>query len=153
MTNNDLIRKIRYAFNLSDDKMILIFSLADKDVSRTEVCDWLKKDDDPEMVKLEDKVLATFLNGFINFRRGKKDGPQHPPEKTLNNNIVLRKLRIALNFKEQDMLETLELSGFQLSKHELSAFFRKPEQNQYRECQDQVLRKFMQGLEIKFRTL
>jgi len=38
-----------------------------------------------------------------------------------------------------------------ISKHELSAIFRKPGQKQYRECKDQFLRNFLYGLQFKER--
>ena len=57
---------------------------------------WLKKDDDEDYVALHDIMFATFLNGLINDRRGKKDGRQPVPEKRLSNNIIFVKLKIAL---------------------------------------------------------
>ena len=96
--------------------------------------------------------LSVFLNGLINDRRGKKDGEQPKPEKELNNNIIFRKLKIALNLKEEDILDIFSLVGMNISKHEISAFFRSPEQHQYRLCKDQILRNFIQGLQLKYRT-
>ena len=151
MINNDILRRLRYTFDFNDDKMIALFALADYEVTRTEISDWLKKEDDPEWKSLHDKHLAIFLNGFINDRRGKKEGEQPKPEKTLTNNIILRKLKIALNMTDDDMLEILVLANFRLSKHELSAFFRKPEHSNYRLCKDQVLRNFLMGLQLKFK--
>ncbi len=150
MENNDVLRSIRYTFDFNDDKMIKIFALADHEVSRTEVCDWLKKDDDESFKSIYDKQLAIFLNGFINYKRGKKEGEQPKPEKTLNNNIILRKLKIALNLKDENILEILLLAGRRISKHELSAFFRNPSQQQYRPCQDQILRNFLKGMQLKY---
>ena len=151
MTNNDILRRIRYTFDISDSKMIEIFGLADFQVTRAEISDWLKKDDDPEHKVLYDNHLAIFLNGLINYKRGKKDDAQHKPEKKLNNNIIFRKLKIALNLRDDDILEILALAGKQISKHELSAFFRKPGQSQYRPCKDQILRNFLQGMQVKYR--
>jgi uncharacterized protein YehS (DUF1456 family) len=151
MTNNDIIRRIRYTFNFSDDKMISLFKQAEADVTRGEISDWLKKDEDPECVRLNDTKMATFLNGLINANRGKKEGPQPEPEHAINNNIILRKLKIALDLKNEDVLELLEIAGFRLGKHELSAFFRKPDHKHFRECKDQVLRNFLAGLQIKHR--
>ena len=147
--NNDIIRRIRYIFNLSDSKMIELFSLAGHEASRSQISDWLKKDDDPAFKELYDIDLAVFLNGLIIDKRGKKDGPLPKPEKRLNNNIIFRKLIIALNLKNNDVLEILELVNMKISKHELSAFFRDPKQNQYRPCKDQILRNFIQGLQLK----
>ncbi|MGB0886259.1 MAG: DUF1456 family protein, partial [Chitinophagales bacterium] len=92
-----------------------------------------------------------FLNGFINEKRGKREGEQPKPEKTLNNNIILRKLKIALNLKDTDVIDMLDLAGLKFSKHELSAFFRKPDQKQYRACKDQFLRNFLYGMELKYK--
>ena len=151
MTNNDILRRIRYTFNFSDDKMIALFKQAEADVTRGEISNWLKKDDDRAYVSCSDTQMATFLNGLINAKRGKKDGPQPEPEHSINNNIILRKLKIALDLKNEDVLELLELAEFRLGKHELSAFFRKPDHKHYRECKDQILRNFLAGMQIKFR--
>ena len=151
MINNDILRRVRYTFDLNDNKMISIFSQAECEVSREEISDWLKKDDDPAFQTCTDTMLATFLNGFINDKRGKREGPQPTPEKRLSNNLILTKLKIALNLKAEDLLEILSLSDVNLSKHELSAFFRKPEHKHYRECKDQVMRKFLTGLQRKYR--
>jgi len=150
MTNNEIIRRIRFIFDFSDSKMIEIFALADHQVNRSRISDWLKKDDDPSFLEISDYHLAIFLNGLINDKRGKKEGEQPIPEKRLTNNMILRKLKIALNFKDEDVLEILGLVDMHISKHELSAFFRNPSQAQYRPCNDQILRNFLQGMQKKF---
>ena len=152
MKNNDILRRIRYIFDLNDSKMISLFSSAGYEVTRAQVSDWLKKDDDPAYKKCSDTRLAIFLNGFINDKRGKKKGPQPVPEKRLTNNIIFRKLRISLNMRDEDILEIMELAHLPISKHELSAFFRKPDHKHYRDCKDQILRNFLRGLQIKYRT-
>ena len=88
---------------------------------------------------------------MINQRRGKKEGAQPKPEQNLNNNIIFRKLKIALDLKAEDILEILSLTDVRISKHELSAFFRKPGHKHYRDCQDQILRNFLNGMQIKYR--
>jgi uncharacterized protein YehS (DUF1456 family) len=151
VTNNDILRRIRYIFNFNDSKMIAIFGLADHQVTREQISDWLKKDDDPAYQNCSDIQLAIFLNGLINDKRGKKEGPQPEPEQRLTNNIIFRKLRIALNLKAEDILEIMGLAGMRISKHELSAFFRKPDHKHYRDCKDQILRNFLKGVQLKYR--
>lgn len=151
MENNDILRRIRYAFDINDTTMIEIFALADTKVSRWQISNWLKKDIDPDYVAMPDLQLAEFLNGLITSKRGRGEGPKPTPENQLNNNLIFRKLRIALNLKDSDILELLELAGIKISKHELSAFFRKPKQSQYRECKDQILRNFLRGMQMKYR--
>ena len=151
MSNNDILRTLRFTFHYHDHKMKEIFALGGKVISFEEVALWLKKEEDPDFVKLYDKDLAHFLDGLIVANRGKKEGAAPVVEKTLNNNGILRKLKIALNLQDDGMLEIFGLRGFRLSKHELSAFFRNPSQAQYRECKDQVLRNFLMGLQEKYR--
>ncbi len=151
MKNNDILRRIRFTFNLDDSMMMKLSSSADKKVTRAEISDWLKRDDDLGYTSMNDHELAIFLNHFIEEKRGKRDGPAPAAEKKLNNNAIFMKLKIALNLKAEDVLELLESAGFKLGKHELSAFFRKPGHKHYRECKDQVLRNFLQGMQNKYR--
>ncbi len=151
MKNNDILRRLRYTFDFTDSKMMSLFALGGEEVTREQVSDWLKKEEEPDFKSLHDVKLAVFLNGFINDQRGKKEGEQPKPEKNLNNNMIFRKLKIALNLKEEDILAIFDLVGMKISKHEISAFFRSPEQSQYRLCKDQILRNFIQGLQLKYR--
>jgi uncharacterized protein YehS (DUF1456 family) len=152
MTNNDVLRRIRYTFNFDDAKMIAIFKLGNLEVTRAQISDWLKKEDDPDYKSCSDVQMATFLNGLIIEKRGKKDGPQPVPETKLTNNIVFRKLKIAFNLQAEEILLMIKQADFSMSKHELSAFFRKPGHKHYRECKDQVLRYFLKGVQIKHRS-
>ncbi len=152
MTNNDILRRLRYTFDYNDDKMIKLFGLGGMTVKREEVSDWLRKEEDEDkQVKLMDVALASFLNGMIVDKRGKREGVEMIAERRLNNNLIFRKLRIALSLKDHDILKLYELVDLYISEHELSAFFRKPSQKQYRPCKDQFLRNFLQGLQKKER--
>ncbi|HET8859697.1 DUF1456 family protein [Marivirga sp.] len=151
MTNNDIFKRIRYIFDYSDDQMIAIFAAADYKVTRSLVTDWLKNEDHQEFKEIYDNQLATFLNGLINEKRGKKEGPQPEPEKILENNVILKKLKIALNLKTEDITEAFKLADKPVSPHEITAFLRNPKQSQYRPFLDQYLRNFLNGLQIKYR--
>jgi uncharacterized protein YehS (DUF1456 family) len=164
MTNNDILRRIRYILNFNDQKMLEVFNLAGSDVSLDQVSSWLKPkidtdeqgDDDLDQESgpsdCEDVHLATFLNGLIIEKRGKKEGSEVINETKVNNNIIFNKLKIAFNLKAEEILEILKLVEFTFSKHELSALFRKPDHKHYRECKDQVLRNFLGGIQIRFKT-
>jgi uncharacterized protein YehS (DUF1456 family) len=69
----------------------------------------------------------------------------------LDNNLIFRKLKIALNLRDTDIVDIFDLAEMRISKHEVNAFFRKPGQSQYRVCKDQFLRNFIYGLQIKYR--
>lgn len=152
MMNNDVFRRIRYIFDYGDDKMIALFAQAESEVTREQVSNWLKKEDQDDYQALSDSQMAIFLNGLINDRRGKKEGAQPTPETRLTNNIIFRKLKIALDLKDDDILAILKLVDLSMSRHELSAFFRKAGHKHYRECKDQILRNFIKGLQVKYRS-
>lgn len=147
MTNNDILRRLRYTFNFTNQQMLDIFELGALAANENQLITWLKRDDDEGYKSCPDKVLAHYLNGLIIFKRGKKDDQPMPVEEELTNNIILRKLKIALNLHAEGIIDILALADFRLGKSELSAFFRKPTHKHYRECKDQVLRNFIAGLQ------
>ena len=155
MITNDVLRRVRYALDFNDQTMIEIFALSDAEISRDDLLQLLKKDNEAGFVKLDNKLLDLFLDGLIVYKRGKLENQTEQakkPASLLTNNGILKKLRIALEFKETDMLDALKLAGFELSKGELSALFRQKGHKHYRECGDQILRNFLQGLTIRFRN-
>ena len=131
--------------------MLSIFKLGGYEGSRPELATWLAREGEPDFVLCEDINLARFLNGLIIKNRGPRDDGIPEPETFLSNNSVLRKLKIALNLQADDVIEILKLNEFTLSKHELSALFRRPDHKNYRECLDQVLRNFLDGMEKHYR--
>ena len=80
MTNNYILLSIRNTFDFNNSKMFAIFGLADPKVNCDQVNDWLKEKDNPEYQPCSDFQLAIFLNGLINYKRGKKEGVQPEPE-------------------------------------------------------------------------
>ncbi|MEZ8044355.1 DUF1456 family protein [Vibrio sp. 10N.222.54.F12] len=148
MTNNEILRRIQHALNLKNAQIIKAIEQADVTVAHDQVINWLKDDNDKSCSKMKDKELAVFLNGFINIKRGKKEGVQPKPEVALTNNMIFMKLRIALNMKAEDVLDILEVVGISLSKYEIGAYFRKPENKNYKVCEDQLLCDFLNGVQF-----
>lgn len=157
MNNNDVLRKLRYIFALNDNKTCTVFEHGGYAATIDDVTAWLKQDNAHGFKPINDKLLAHFLNGLIIFKRGKKEEESEenspPPtiEKKLNNNTIFLKLKIACNLKAEEILELMNLADFKMSKHELSAFFRREDHKHYRECKDQILRNFLTGLKSKYR--
>ncbi|ERK17200.1 MAG: DUF1456 family protein [Pantoea sp.] len=149
MTNNDVLRSVRYMLDLSDSKVVEIFALAGSDVPLEDVQAWLKKDDDAAYRPCPDVLMGYFLNGLIFHRRGKsEDAPAPSIERRMNNNIFLKKLRIAFALKTTDIPEVLLKANFKVSQAEIGAIFRNPDHKNYRECGDQILRNFLKGLTL-----
>jgi len=155
MTNNDLLRRLRYALNLNAGSISEICALAGYEIKPTRVLVFLKKEDDKGFEPCDNTLISAFLDGLIVHKRGPKkeeNGDSIQPEPILNNNIILRKLRIALELTEIDMLELFKKAGVSLSKAELSALFRAVGHRNYKECGDQLLRNFVKGLTLGFAT-
>lgn len=162
MNNNDRLTRLRYALNLSDGDMVEIFALGGYTITKKEVDALLKKtsdnSDDVEaeneyLVPCTDEMLERFLNGFITYKRGPKDGPE--PALELNhknaNNLFLKKVKIALTLTSDDILGLLDDEGVVLSKGELSAVLRKEGHRNYQPCGDRYIRNFLRGLTAKYR--
>ena len=152
MTTNDILRRTRYAFDFKNQEMLDTFTSGGIKLKLFDVKAILFRDDDDEFREATQRELAGFLNGFINLKRGKREGPQPEPEEILTNNIVLRKFKIAMNWKDDDILETLMLGDMRFGKHELSALFRRPTHAHYRLCKDQLIRKLLIGMHVRHRT-
>lgn len=155
MINNDVLRSIRYMLDFSDAKVVEITHLADPDfpLDKADIPALLKKEDEPGAIACGDAMLARFLDGLVIYYRGRDDGqPPRPPENRISNNLVLKKLRVAFQLKDVDMHETFEGAGFPLGKPEMTALFRQPGHKNYRPCGDQILRNFLKGLTLRFRS-
>ncbi|MGO2305462.1 DUF1456 family protein [Providencia sp.] len=154
MLNNYVLRSVRYMLDLSDAQMVKIVELAGLTVTKEEMVKWLKKETDHDYAECNDNVMGHFLNGLIFHRRGKDENHPVPEvEERINNNIMLKKLRVAFELKDTDMIEIFQLVDFRVSKPELNAVFRKPGHKNYRNCGDQLLRYFLNGLTIRLRGL
>ena len=150
MTNNDFLRRLRYALNLKDNVTVQIFKKGGLTVTKEDVVNYLKKDIDEGFKKLSNADLISFLDGLITFKRGEKKEVSPAPKikitKNNLNNILLRKLRIALAFKSYDMIEVFKLGGVDISEAELNALFRSEDHRNYKECGDKYIRVFLKGL-------
>lgn len=152
MINNDVIRSVRFMLNISEFKLVDIVKLGGGEVTQAEMNAYIKREDEPGFVECGQNVMSRFLNGLIYFKRGKDESrPPLSPELPTNN-VVLKKLRVAFELKDDEIISMLAASGFNISKTELSALFRKEGHQNYRDCGDQFLRNFLKGLTNKLRN-
>ncbi|MBT0587334.1 YehS family protein [Alteromonas oceanisediminis] len=154
MLLNDVFRRVRFALSLDNTATINVFKQVDYALEEDYLTAMMKREDEEGFLPCRDKILCFFLDGLIVKHRGKQNGQLPPPlpaGERLSNNDILRKLKIAMNFQQEDMLEVLALADFSIGKSELSALFRKPDHRSYRVCGDQLLRNFLQGMVKKYR--
>lgn len=170
MDNNDILIRVRYALDIKNQDMIEIFKLGGIEVTKEDVLKILTKskedfddvevEENDDQIKCNNKMLEAFLNGFITFKRGKQEerpGQPQNPEPTVQksdnvNNMLLKKLKVALQLTTEEMLDILDDGGIAVSKGELGAILRKPGHRNYKECGDNFARKFLKGLTIKYRS-
>jgi uncharacterized protein YehS (DUF1456 family) len=150
MDNNYIFYKLRKTFNWNEEKINELYRSVEYVVSPLDIFAWMKQDIYPGFKAMPDEPLAALLNGFIIERRGKKDGEIPVAESKLNNNIIFRKLKIALSLRDEDIVEIMALADMRIGKAELNAFFRDPKHSHYRPCKDQFLRNFIRGMQIRY---
>ncbi len=151
MNNNDILRRTRYILDLKDNQITKIFKHVNVTATEQQVNLWLKREEEEGFVPLPDETLVDFLDALIIEKRGKKEEPTAKVKQKLDNNLILMKLKIAFHLKAEEALAIMELADFKISKHEFSALFRKKDHKHYRVCKNQMLRKFMKGLQLKYR--
>jgi uncharacterized protein YehS (DUF1456 family) len=152
MLNNDVLRSLRYTLDVNDAQMAEIIQLSGKEVELETLDALLKKEDEEGFVACDDELMAHFLDGLVYFKRGKDDSrPAQPFELPMTNNMVLKKLRVAFELKEDDMHAIMQSVDCPVSKPEMSALFRKFGHSNYRTCGDQFLRNFLKGLTLRVR--
>lgn len=159
--NNYCLRRIRYALNLNDKALLDIFALASYKLTPSELKNYLLKEEQKGYVELPDYLLIIFLDGLIISKRGLREGeePLSQAERVtqskrfkLNNNTIVNKIKIALSLNTDALISMLELADFRVSKSEMSAFFRKPDHRNYRECGNQLLRNLLTGMTNHFHS-
>lgn len=154
MTNNDVFRRLRYALDLNTQTVVELFRLTGLKMGQSDITALVKKEDEQGYVECSDQVLESFLDGLVAYKKGKREGEADQAKQApsrLSNNDILKKIRIALELKEEDLLAIFKLAQFPASKSELGALFRAKGQPNYKECGDQMLRNFLKGLTVKFR--
>jgi uncharacterized protein YehS (DUF1456 family) len=158
MNTNDVLKRLRYAIDIKDSDMLDLFAATGVAVDAGRLAACFLKDDDPAYQTCPRWVLEALLDGLIIRFRGPRlvDGDSPPQTRQaltkadgapgLDNNMILKKIRIALALQEAAVLAIMELGGMPVSRHEVGALFRQRGQKNYRECGDQFMRAFLVGL-------
>jgi uncharacterized protein YehS (DUF1456 family) len=154
MTNNDILLGLRYLLKLNNRKIVEICELAGYLITKDEIEAFLKAEESSELFECSDEILAHFLDGLVVLKRGKDPARPLPPvELPVSNNLVLKKLRVAFQLQEKDLLDIFESVGFKITKGELGGLMRARGHPNYRDCGDQILRNFLKGLTLKIHSL
>lgn len=151
MNNNELLRSLRKLLAANETGMAEIFAHAGISLTPEQAHALLRHDNEDGFQPCSDLQLAHFIEGLIISRRGPKQGADPAPVSALDNNQILKKLRVAFELQDADMHAIFVSAGHELSKQELSALFRKPGHKNFQPCSDQLLRGFIKGLTTRAR--
>ena len=148
MDNNELLRRLRYALQVDDQAAVRILKQGGLKATLEDVGTWRLKEEEPEFAGCPNEVISAFLAGYIVERRGVQAGkPVPPPSKAfVENNTVLKLIKIALTLRSEDLQTCMETGGASVSVSEVNALLRKPDSRNYRQCGDQILRQFLNGI-------
>jgi len=151
MKYNEIIKRLQFILDVGDDIIVECFSLAGDSLSSVDVKALLKADNDTDYRECTEEQLSRFLDGLILFRRGPSNKKQRNPV-ALDNNVILKKIRIALDLEARDLDSAFMLSDHEISPHEISALFRKPGTKHYVPCSDPIFERLLSGLSLYFRS-
>ena len=168
MDNNDILVRIRYALDLKNVDLMKIFALGGETVKKETLIEMMKRTRDlgleeedfkPEHHRLDYRQLEVFLNGLIIFKRGPQppasNGKEYPKFIIASefdvNNVLLKKLKIALKLKQEDMEAIFKKAGLTVTGTEITALLRAKGHKHYRECGDNFARNFLLGMAKTYR--
>ena len=148
MNTNDILYKIQKALSLSADDMLKAYELEAYKMESEHLDSLLSKRQDKGYKVCSFEELGVFLDGLVTLKRGpspKKSDSNEAVE--LTNNLILKKLRIALELKEAETEIVFSLGEAELSKQQLASLFRKEGHKNFKECSDELLMAFLDGLD------
>lgn len=146
MDNNELLRNIRKVLALNENGMAEIFRINCPDMNASQVRNFLRQSNETDFCACADSNINQFLDALIEHNRGSNQNPTTYLNSAPSNNTILKKLRIAFNLKDPDMVQIFEASATEVSKQELKSLFRNPDHKNFKACDDALLRNFLKGL-------
>jgi uncharacterized protein YehS (DUF1456 family) len=150
MNNNEIVRRLRFVLKVDDSVLSECYRLAGCRLPINDINNFLLSEKAKTYSDCPDEHFIQFLDGLIVHLRG--PSPNGVPEPVaINNNVILKKIRIALTLESRDLDNIFMLADCEMSAHEISALFRKPNNKHFVECSDDLLEKFFSGLSLYVR--
>jgi len=145
---NEILYRIYKALRLSIDEMLEAYRLAEYPMQRAHLEALLKRRQDKGFEVCSYEELGVFLDGLIILKRG--PSPKKADDDALvelTNNLILKKLRVALQLKEPDTEVVFNLADVMLTKQELKSLFRSESHKNFKACSNELLMAFLEGLD------
>ena len=145
---NEILYRIQKALSLTTEDILQAYLLEDYKMNASHLEALLKRHQDKEFVQASYEELGIFLDGLVSLKRGSSPKKTNEDEAVeLTNNLILKKLRIALELKEAETEIIFGLADVKLSKQQLSSLFRKEGHKNFKPCSDELLMAFLEGLD------
>ena len=144
---NEILYRIQKALNLTTEEMLEAYKLEAYKMDASHLESLLKRHQDDGFSLATYEELGVFLDGLVTLKRGPSPKKPNDDEAVeLTNNLILKKLRIALELKEAETEIIFGLADIELSKQQLASLFRKEGHKNFRACSDELLMAFLDGL-------
>ncbi len=146
MKPGEIIRALKDALNLNRRQIQHIYELEEFPITLERLDTILKKRSKKNSANATYEELGVFLDGLISYKRGKSQTAT-PEDVVLDNNLILKKIRAALNLKEYEIAIIFELADYKISKSTIKDMFRSNTHPKFKECSNKTLQAFLEGLE------
>ncbi|HSR74658.1 MAG TPA: DUF1456 family protein [Sulfurovum sp.] len=153
INTNEILYRIKKALNLTDEDIMEAYRLEGYPMEMSRLDSLLKRRQDKNFQLCSYEELGVFLDGLVSLKRGpspKKNDEEEAIE--LTNNLILKKLRIALELKETEVEIIFGLADVELTKQQLASLFRKESHKNFKKCSDELLMAFLEGLDEFYYT-
>ena len=148
ISTNEILYRIQKALSLSMADMLEAYKLETYEIEPSHLESLLKRRLDKGFKLCSYEELGVFLDGFVTLKRGPSPKKTNDDEAVeLTNNLILKKLRIALELKEAETEIIFGLADVELTKQQLASLFRKEGHKNFKPCSDELLMAFLEGLD------
>jgi len=148
MKINDILFKIQRALSLDNKSIIEAYALAEYTMTEERLVNILKRHQDKGYEEATYEELGVFLDGLVLLKRGPSDKVADENEAVaLTNNLILKKIRVAMELKEPELVILFALAEVELTKRQIGSLFRKEGTKNFKACSDELLMAFLEGLD------
>lgn len=147
LSTNEILYRIKKALNLSEEEILKAYELEGYEMQASHLDALLKRRQDKNFQLCSYEELGVFLDGLVTLKRGPSPKKNTNEDVELTNNLILKKLRIALELKEAETEIIFGLADVTLTKQQLASLFRKESHKNFKKCSDELLMAFLEGLD------
>ena len=141
-----IFQSLKEALNLNRKQIIHIYSLQNYQMDEDRLNAILKNPSKKGAKEPTYEELGIFLDGLFEYKRKEKPRINEDEEVILDNNLILKKIRAALNLKEYEIELIFDLADFKISKSQIRDLFRSSNHPKLKYCDDKILKAFLEGL-------